>query len=232
MKSMKQWGVLGGMVLVTIAGVFLGTTVSHTQSTGRITDGLVVLYGFWEGAGTTVADVSGVGTPLNLTIHDPNAVTWLSGGGLSIDASTLIATPGPGTKIIDAVKSTGELTLEAWVKPANTTQSGPARIVTLSQNTSNRNVTLGQGVTTGDQWDVRFRTTSTDGNGTPSLTTAAGTLTTELTHVVYTRAATGETKIYLDGVLTAQGTAAGTVDNWKNFFQLAFGNELTGGRPW
>jgi len=46
MKSTSQWGVLGGMVLATIAAVFLGTTVSHTQSTGRITDGLVVLYGF------------------------------------------------------------------------------------------------------------------------------------------------------------------------------------------
>lgn len=163
------------------------------------------------------------------TFNDPNAVTWLSGGGLSIDTSTLIATPGPATKIIDAMQSTEAFRLEAWVKPANTTQSGPARIVTLSQNTSYRNVTLGQGVTTGDQWDVRFRTTSTNNNGTPSLTTAAGTLTTALTHVVYTRAATGETKIYLDGVLTAQGTAAGTVENWKNFFQLAFGNELTGG---
>ena len=63
------------------------------------------------------------------------------------------------------------MTIEAWIKPANTTQAGPARIVTLSKDPSSRNFTLGQkaGV-----YEVRFRTTTTSPNGEPSLSSPGG----------------------------------------------------------
>ncbi|MCG8380308.1 MAG: LamG domain-containing protein, partial [Proteobacteria bacterium] len=198
--------------------------MSLAQGTGRVTDGVVAVYGFEEGAGTTITDVSGVGTPLNLTIADPNAVSWLPGGGLMMTAPTLIASPGPGTKLIDAVQATDALTLEAWITPANTTQTGPARIVTLSDNPSSRNVTLGQSASGGAHHDVRLRSTSTTNNGMPSLSTASGTLVADLTHVVYTRDATGATRIYVDGVLTAQGTTAGTLSDWNSAHRFALGN--------
>ncbi len=60
------------LFLCSIAIVVLTISQVHTQGTGRITDGLVVLYTFEGGSGTTVTDVSGVGTPLNLTISDRN----------------------------------------------------------------------------------------------------------------------------------------------------------------
>lgn len=47
----------------------------------RVTDGLQVLYTFREETGSSVGDVSGVGAPLNLTITNTNAATWLTGVG-------------------------------------------------------------------------------------------------------------------------------------------------------
>lgn len=69
-------------------------------------------------------------------------------------------------RIVQGLGRSGELTLEAWVKPANTTQAGPARIVTLSADPSRRNFTLGQAA---DDFEVRFRTNTTSANGEPSL---------------------------------------------------------------
>ena len=126
----------------------------------------LVLYTFREGSGNVVRDTSGTGDPLNLVIDNSDAVRWLPGGGLAITAKALVASPGPAAKATEAIKRSGAFTLEAWVKPANTTQSGPARIVTLSRDPSSRNFTLGQGATA---YEVRFRAGNTSPNGEPSL---------------------------------------------------------------
>ncbi|MCK4471729.1 MAG: hypothetical protein KAW49_08070, partial [Anaerolineae bacterium] len=140
----------------------------------RVTSGLQVLYTFQEGSGTTVHDVSGVDPPLDLTVKDEGNVDWIPGGGLSINSSTIVASAGTATKIINACKTSDEISIEVWVKPADTTQDGPARIVTLSDGARVRDFTLGQGLW-GDQpsalYDVRLRTTTTGNNGVPSLTT-------------------------------------------------------------
>jgi hypothetical protein len=199
-----------------------------------VTDGLQVLYTFEEGSGTTVHDVSGVGTSLDLLVSDGSAVSW-SPGSLTIGSATLLASTEAATKVVDAAQTSDEITLEAWVRPANITQDGPARIVTLSQDPYNRNFTLGQGLW-GTQpsalYDVRLRTTATSDNGQPSLSSPDGSLTTDLTHVVYTRDASGVARIYIDDVEQANGTVGGDFSNWDAGYRLALGNELTGGRPW
>ena len=131
----------------------------------------VALFDFRRGQGDTIQDVSGAGKPLNLRISNTSAVDWLPSGGLSVRAPVLIASTGAAGKISAAVRKSGELTLEAWISPANMTQSGPARIVTVSRDTAQRNFTLGQ---KGSTYEVRFRTTSTSRNGEPALTTQAG----------------------------------------------------------
>ena len=78
----------------------------------------------------------------------------------------LIASPGPATKVAQAVSASGAITIEVWMKPARADQMGPARIVTLSQDTVQRNFTLGQQA---DSYQVRLRTTETDANGLPGL---------------------------------------------------------------
>jgi len=101
-----------------------------------------------------------------LKIENTDAVKWLPGGGLAVQRPVLIASSTPGEKIIGAIKRSNAITIEAWIKPANTTQAGPARVVTLSKDPGNRNFTLGQKA---DAYEVRLRTTSTSPNGEPSL---------------------------------------------------------------
>jgi hypothetical protein len=208
--------------------VILRSAATSPPGGARVTDGLQVLYTFEEGSGTTVYDISDVGTPLNLSVSGP-APSWISGGGLAINSSAIVASAGPATKVIEASRATNEITIEAWVKPANTTQDGPARIVTLSADPSNRNFTLGQD---GDAYDVRLRTTTTDHNGRPSVTAPDGSLATGLTHVVYTRDTSGVAKIYVDGVERASGTVGGDLSNWDGAYRMALVNELTEDRPW
>ena len=123
-------------------------------------------YTFREGSGDVVRDVSGHGKPLNLKVDKPGAVRWLPGGGLRIQSPTRITGTAAAEKIVQGIGHSGELTLEAWIKPANTSQAGPARIVTLSADPSRRNFTLGQAA---GEFELRFRTTTTSANGEPSL---------------------------------------------------------------
>ena len=50
-------------------------------------------------AGTLIL---GVGTPLDLSITDPGAVSWQPGGGLALNTPTVIKSSGPATKVITA----------------------------------------------------------------------------------------------------------------------------------
>lgn len=209
-------------------------TVIETRSCRA--SGLQALYTFQEGEGTVVNDVAGTGTPLNLTIESGTSA-WLPDGGLVMSAPTRIASSEAATGIIAASQSTNELSIEAWITPANTTQNGPARIVTLSGGTQERNFTLEQGLW-GDQptdvFDVRLRTTdaSINDNGEPLLATPPGTATTALTHVVFTRSADGAATIYIDGVAAATGTIPGDFANWETTYRLALANEFGDERPW
>ncbi len=200
----------------------------------RVRDGLTVLYDFAEGSGTTVHDVSEVGSPLDLTIQNPAGATWTD-GGLVLTSATQISSPGAASKIITACKASNELTVEAWIIPALAEQAGPARIVTVSNNLSARNFTLGHGDAAGnatDMFDVRLRTTETSGNGLPSLTTPAGIAGTSLVHVVFTRAATGDTFIYRDSSVVATGAVGGDFSTWNTAYKLGLGDEFYGTKPW
>ena len=201
---------------------------------GRVTDGLQALYIFDEGSGTTVRDRSGVGAPLDLTINNAAGITWQP-GVLTVKDNTAIVSTGAASKIIAAAQATDELTLEAWIAPANLIQEGPPRIVTISNGEHERNVTLGQGQGAdqpSDYIDVRLRTTTRTTNGKPSLSSPHGTLSTILTHVVYTRAADGTDVIYLDGVEQARATVDGTLSGWDAGFALALAAEPTGAGFW
>ena len=194
----------------------------------RVTDHLIGLWTFDSGSGDTALDTSGYLAPLDLTIGDVDNVTW-GDGTLSIDSQTLLSSSGPATKISEAIQASGELTIEAWVAPANLTQSGPARIVTLSSDPSSRNFTLGQ---TTDDYQVRLRTTTTGTNGVlKTVFTSSGLAETQLSHVVYTRDSVGMASIYVDGTPVAFQTIDGTLATWDSNFAFALGAELNGERP-
>ena len=194
----------------------------------RTRRGLQALYDFGSSSGAIIKDRSGVGQPVNLRITDMKSVRRAE-GSLAVRGKTLIRSDQAASKIIDSIRKSGEITIEAWIQSAETNQSGPARIVTLSKDSGARNFTLGQD---GDRLDARFRTTKTNANGIPSLSSAGKKLTTALTHVVYTRDRGGETRMYINGEPSKKGKVAGNASNWDGSFRLALANELSNDRPW
>ncbi len=176
-------------------------------------EGLQVLYLPDESAGKQLEDRSGVGSPLNL----------------HAGRKTPFASSEPATKLIAAVKATNEFAIEAWLTSGKTDQSGPARIVTLSLDASQRNFTLGHD---GNRFDLRFRNTTTDENGLPSMTSRDGNASTRKTHVVFTFGADSILRCYVDATQVANRHVDGDLSNWNDACQLAIGDELTGDRRW
>jgi hypothetical protein len=198
----------------------------------RVVTGVVALYRLDEAGGTTVADTSGFGLPFDLTLADPANASWLPGGGLSVETPTVITQASPVTKVIDALQTSQAVTLEAWARPANVTQFGPARIAALSEDPfpTGGNFVLGQA---SDTWVTRLRTSETDVFGKPDMGPTSGSaITGVLAHLVYTRSPGGAEAFYVDGVQVATGTRTGTFANWGSSFELALLNEPTVDRAW
>ncbi len=206
----------------------------YSAATARVASDLQVLYDF-KGTGSTVLDVSGVGSSLDLTIATPANVSR-GNGFLTVDTAAVISSSGAATKVIDSVVASSEITIEAWVQPANVTQYGPARIVTLSSDSSLRNITLGQGYHSsndGSVASVRLRTGVTGLNGVgQQIGSPAGSLSAALAHLVFTRDSLENAKLYIDGVESVSDSITGAISNWDTTMPLALANEPDGSRMW
>lgn len=219
-----------GISLVALGLLNVGRLSCHAQDQlpERITAGVKVLYDLRTVQGDSVADLAGQGQPLQLKISKPGSVK-ASADGLHVLNKTLIRSEQPATDLTRTIMQSGALTVEAWIRPATATQSGPARILTLSLNGNERNLTLGQD---GDKFDFRLRTTETSTNGIPSLSSKGGSASTELTHVVCTHGRGGMTRIYINGELNAERKVSGDFSKWDQRYHLGLANELTEDRPW
>src|SRR6056297_3519030 len=138
-------------------------------SASRTRRDLQALYDFSQSSTEIVSDQAGHAEPLHLKISDPDRAHQ-NGGQLNIARPTMIRSNARPARLMKAVRDSGEITIEVWLKTADLKQSGPARILTLSKNSSERNFTLGQD---GNRIDARLRTTGTSLNGIPSVTTQA-----------------------------------------------------------
>jgi hypothetical protein len=201
-------------------GTATGTVTVTLQAPPRVAAGIQARYDFNEGSGNTVNDTSGVGTPLNLTIGNTSSVTWIP-GGLSVNTATAITNNSLATKILNAVRSSNELTVEAWITPDSLSLTGPARILQLWKNNSQRNVVFGQ---SGNRYETLLRTSA----GTPSLLSPTGSVTLELVHVVYTRNAAGQTVYYINGTQVSSGTASGNLSAWATDHKLSLADNWRG----
>ena len=210
------------------------TVQEEEVALARVTERLVGLYNFGEGSGTAVADSSGASAPA-LTVGSADAVTW-NGGSMTINSPTIVRSEGGASALVDAIKESNEFTIEAWVTPADASQAGPARVVSMSAGVSARNVTLAQGEPDGlggDRWSSRQRSTGTSTNGLPALSAPAGSVTEGSLHqLVLTRTAAGDVTLYVNGTAVATGTAGGDLSNWDNTFSLMLANETSMDRPW
>jgi len=219
---------------------------------GRVSDGLVALYTFREGKGTTVSDLAVFGTPLDLSIRDAAAVAWLPDGGLAVRAPARIASDRPARKIVEGCRASREFTIEAWVRPRLVEQYGPARIVSLAGGAgATRNFMLG--IDSGDwPWKHAYvvRLRATEGAGTPgNPMSGPGTVTTRLTHVAFARDRVGTIRLMVNGedanaatcrfadsrlqhTLTPVRQLPNLCSEWNDEFRLAIANEVGGERPW
>jgi len=195
----------------------------------RIENGLIAKFEFKTGTGTVAYDTSGVEPALNLDMTGD--VTWVGGWGVQVqNMGKLQGTTAGSAKLHDMILTTGEYSVEAWVAPANVTQTN-AFIVSYSGGTTQRNFTLGQ---TMYNYDAYVRSTNTDANGMPPFSTpnAQQVLQATLQHVVMTNDPINGRQIYVNGMLVASGDPqkGGSLSQWDNTFALVLGNEVSSNR--
>ena len=209
--------------------LILSTSIATLSLTAakRVQSGVLAAYDFTSTEGAVVKDRSGVAPALDLRIDRPGNVRRQA-GSVEIRNTAAIRSDKPPTKILNAVKRSNALTVEVWFQPTNLTQEGPARLFTISGDTSNRNLTLGQ---EGPALQARLRTTRTSNNGMPAIETGR-LLKTALTHAVYTRDAAGKARLFVNGRLAREQSTPGTISNWNGNYRLALGNEFSGDRAW
>jgi hypothetical protein len=187
---------------------------------------------FKEGTGTVAYDTSGVDPAINLTIS--GNTSWDSAWGLIFGTGGAKAQGSTATssKLYSALTSSGEYSLELWAAPANVTQTN-AFIGGYSGGTTLRNFTLAQDAM---QYQVYGRSTSSDTNGAPPLTTAAANMNAQaaLQHIVMTYNSTSGRQLYINGNFTGDvdKLTGGTLGNWDNTFAFLLGNETSNDRPW
>ncbi|MCG7918371.1 MAG: LamG domain-containing protein, partial [Candidatus Thiodiazotropha taylori] len=192
---------------------------------------VIALYEFKTGSGNTAYDTSGVDPAINLTLSGDT--TWVEGWGLEFRTGKAQGSTSDSRKLSQLIQATGEYTVEAWVVPSNVTQEGPARIISYSAGTDDRNFTLGQ---TLYNYDFLHRSSTTDGNGEPAHSTSDDDEDLQATeqHVVVTFDPENGRQVYVNGIHTddLDETAAGNLNDWDDTYALVLGNEASGDRPW
>jgi hypothetical protein len=213
---------------------------------------LLAYYLFANGAGAQVDAQAGRGPVLR--IADPTRVTWRA-DGLRLDTETRLLSANAATSITDAciaanaVSIEAELTIDA-VPPFTTATTGPARIVTLSQDSEQRNVTLGWGEIGLAQPALVLRLRQGAGagahNGVPAHWIPAPP--PGRVHLLVTYQAGVGARWYVDGKEVPSQTwdyqrkravdARGPLTGWSRAARLALGGEVLpdardgGLRPW
>jgi ferric-dicitrate binding protein FerR (iron transport regulator) len=202
-------------------------TGAFAAKPGRAATGLQALYLFQEGQGNVVHDLAASGAPLDLRILKGRA-PWTA-SGLQLEGNPMLRSESPATRIFDACRKTQELTLEAWVVPAKAELPFEGAILSLSTDVQDRNFALSQNTSA---YDGAVRLSTTDGGGRPVLTTGKGAAETKLTHVVFTRDASGRERLYVNGVERTMRTRTGNFSSWSDKFHLFAANESFEERPW
>ncbi|GAB2911250.1 LamG domain-containing protein [Rheinheimera gaetbuli] len=199
------------------------------SSGGRFEANQIAFYQFKTGEGVIAYDTSGVEPAANLSLQGD--ISWVTGWGLQINSGRAQASTQNSRKLAQLITATGEMSIEAWLVPANVTQEGPAAIVSYAGSNTERNVTLGQ-----SQYNYNFllRTASSDFAGIPALSTADAdeVLQATLQHVVLTQDPVNGRRIYVNGEDTGARDSAAAVRNWDDTYALIIGNEANGNRQW
>jgi len=189
-------------------GEAIDAATPDARRLGSRTPGAIAQYLFDEGEGDRATDSSAMGSPLHLQILDIDSVVWRE-GFLSVEGDTRLAQTSVSRKLFEAVPSTNELTVEAWVRTPFVVQpsaGSPHRILSHAIDHERANFILAQD---GAQWLVRLRTTKSDPDGDPPLVPALVIEANVLRHLVFTHSSDGIDDFYIDGVSFATATRLG-----------------------
>ena len=209
--------------------LYAGTVASGNN---RYDADTIALWSFKEGSGSTAFDTSGVDPAINLTLS--GNTSWDSAWGLIFGTGGAKAQGSTATssKLYTSIITSGQYSLELWAAPANVTQT-EAFMAGYSGGTTLRNFTLAQDAM---QYQAYGRSTVSDTNGAPPLTTAPANMNAQaaLQHIVLTYNPTNGRQLYINGNFTGDvdTLTGGTLGNWDNSFAFLLGNETSNDRPW
>ena len=213
------------LVLSKALTLYDGTVASGGN---RYNGSVIGLWEFKTGSGRVAYDTSGVEPALNLNLSGD--VTWVGGWGINVRSGKAQGSTTTSRKLHDLILGTGEYSIEAWVAPGNVAQED-SRIVSYSGSATTRNFMLGQ---TLYSYDFYNRSSATDQNGDPKLTTSDDDedLQATLQHVVATYDPVYGRRIYVNGEFTgdADPSASSTIADWDDTFAFVLGNEVSGDR--
>ncbi len=233
LAAIQSWAAHSNVAAVPpAANVVASATTNFSQavegSVARADANLITVFKFDEGTGNTTVGTSNVGADMSLTLE---GTEWAAEGGLRNISGKAQASATDSDKLFNLLSGGNQFSVEAWVIPENTAQSGPARIVSYSVDTARRNFTLGQRAA---QYVSRVQTLNTGANGSgPELRAENPPLTTDLTHAVMTYDnMAGGRKIYINGALAAEEDLGADMLNWQDDSIFVLGNEVTNNRLW
>ena len=151
--------------------------------------GLVLL---WAGSANNAIFADDGHRACNLTLSGKSYID--SAGGLAMRGGLIIADEA-APALLKACRQSNEFTLQTLFRPAGITATGPARIVSFSTDSGQRNFTLGQDR---DRLVLRLRTPATGDNGTSPEVTIGKLQPGEPAHVIITYKP-GQLTAYLNG---------------------------------
>jgi len=142
----------------------------------------------------------------------PDQQLWLHNGAARVE--------GFDKTIAEAVKKSGELTVEFVATSATPLQFGPRRLVTFSVNRKDLNFHVGQNH---DEFVFRLRTSETDARG---LEVSLTPIEAKRTYHVLVSYANGVVTCHVDGKRVMQSSAIrGDFSTWNDQAKLLFGDE-------
>ncbi len=182
------------------------------------------LYSFNEGNGESIGDKSTMEAPLDLKVKKgANAVKWLE-NGLSIEGNALIQSE-TANRLMEAIWSTNELTVEAWIKPSAALPDQPSTFFSLSTSKGGNFLSLGhhpqhKGIVVTGLFFAEARKIKL----------------AERLHLVFTRNGEGLERLFINGRELNNRTRPGSLrdeSNWEDpNYLLTLGNSFDGTNPW
>jgi hypothetical protein len=162
--------------------------------------GAVALYRFATIDGDRIPQLITGSAAVDLLVPKSSPKTWqLEDSALDIRGSILIRSTGPAHAICKAILASRAFTVETEIASSDLSQDGPARIITISSDSSQRNLTLGE--QKGDLV-LRVRTPVNGLNGGLVQLQSRHKALSGGWHHIAASYAQGEAKLFVDGTQT------------------------------